>query len=243
MRTTLFQGDDQKSLLLIVVHHIVADRASLRTLAEELARLYSATSRDCAPELPNLTIQYGDYAKWQRSVSEEEWEPYWFYWRHQLGGERGNLKLLQKCPRHAIQIYNAAAHTFLIPTGLVAAIRKLGLNKGAKEAEVCLALFHALLLIYSDEKDFSIGITVSGLISVNTLLLPRTRKADRQCEDYVEGHPEAGRSSAFSDLRPAACFLHPTKLGCTRRHNSKGDASYQPGDKAPVSTRHGRAGP
>ena len=69
-----------------------------------------------------------------------------------------------------------------------------------------------------------------------------TRKADRQCEDYLESHAETSRCAAFSDLRPAACFLHATKLGSAGRHNSKGNASHQPRDKAPVSTRHGRAG-
>jgi hypothetical protein len=70
--------------------------------------------------------------------------------------------------------------------------------------------------------------------SLHLLQPARTRKADRQCEDYVEGHAETGRSFAFSDLRPAACFLHSTKLRCTGRYNSKGDASYQPRDKAPI---------
>ena len=78
----------------------------------------------------------------------------------------------------------------------------------------------------------------------SAFIFPSPRKPGRPIphrEDRLEGHVATSGCAAFSDLQLAACVLHTAKLGCTRRCHSKGHAAHEPGNQAPLSTRHGSA--
>jgi amino acid adenylation domain-containing protein len=158
IRFTLFQLNKRQSLLLIIVHHIVADTLSLRIIGKELGIVYDAAYKGDVPDLPAMPLQYGDYAIWQRSLSDHDWERHWFYWKHQLSSERANIELPLRRPRHNIQVYEPAVHSFSLSAEQLANVRRLSADMGVTEEDIFLAVFYSLLLIYSDPKTFLIGL-------------------------------------------------------------------------------------
>jgi len=93
------------------MHHIISDGWSLSVLFRELAVLYEAFSNSLPSPLPELPIQYGDFARWQRqwlqgAVLEEQLN----YWKDQLAGAPALIALPTDRPRPAIQRFNARTH-------------------------------------------------------------------------------------------------------------------------------------
>jgi amino acid adenylation domain-containing protein/non-ribosomal peptide synthase protein (TIGR01720 family) len=105
VRATLLRCGAEQSLLVVVVHHIAADRASLKIIASELSEIYTARTQRRDPFLSEDNYSYLDYALWQHRVPDHVWMPAWLYWKQQLGGDRANLELPSKRPRHAIHVF------------------------------------------------------------------------------------------------------------------------------------------
>jgi NRPS condensation-like uncharacterized protein len=90
-RTTLFRLSEQEHVLLVVMHHIVSDGWSLEVLLRDVPRIYAALCQGVPAELPELPIQYADYAYWQRqTLRGEALEEELSYWRGQLDGSLPN---------------------------------------------------------------------------------------------------------------------------------------------------------
>src|SRR5205085_8946831 len=87
LRVHLFRRTDAEHVLLLCVHHIVADFWSLAVLMSELGILYDAEKEDRVASLAPLTYQYADYVRWQEQMlAGEEGERLWAYWQRQLAG-------------------------------------------------------------------------------------------------------------------------------------------------------------
>jgi amino acid adenylation domain-containing protein/non-ribosomal peptide synthase protein (TIGR01720 family) len=93
VRAELIGISDHHSLCVITTSHLFADRRSLDLIAAEMAALYRAKARGASPQLPPVRLQYRDFVRWQRSLTDEVMEPLFFYWRRQLGG--GKLARLE----------------------------------------------------------------------------------------------------------------------------------------------------
>lgn len=120
LRTTLIKLDDHNHVLLSTIHHIISDGWSLGILMRELAALYKAFSSGEPSPLPDLSIQYVDFAQWQREwLRGEVLESQLSYWRRQLAGAPAVLELPTDRPRPAVQTFAGHVLAFTFPRALL----------------------------------------------------------------------------------------------------------------------------
>ena len=141
-------------MLLLTLHHIVSDGWSMGVLVRELAALYEAFRQGQPSPLPELPVQYADYAVWQRGwLQGEVLEAQLGYWKQQLAGAPPRLELPTDQPRPAVQSFQGAAVPVRLPRALSEAVEALAQREGATPFMVLLAAFQALLPRYSGQDD------------------------------------------------------------------------------------------
>ncbi|MCB2251007.1 non-ribosomal peptide synthetase [Pseudomonas chlororaphis] len=179
---TLVRLDDEEHLLLVTLHHIIADGWSLNVLIDEFSRLYAGASQGQAVALAPLPLQYADYGSWQRQwLAEGEGERQLAYWKQQLGDEHPSLGLATDHPRSAQQQHSAVRHSLRLGASLSEAIRQTAQAHEATPFMLLLTAFQSLLHRYSGQRDIRIGVPnanrprleTQGLIGffINTLVL------------------------------------------------------------------------
>ncbi|MCB0165296.1 MAG: amino acid adenylation domain-containing protein [Anaerolineae bacterium] len=162
VRAVLFQTSQTDMTLLVVVHHIIADRDSIRLIAHEVAAVYRAQATAQKQQLPQPVLQYADYALWQRTLPAEALEPLWFYWRWQLRGRPAALQLPEDHPRPAVHTYTQASTTFHINPTLIEQLRNLNPTGQDNLFKVLLTGFMVLFYRYTRQNEIVVGTTVSG---------------------------------------------------------------------------------
>ena len=181
VRTSLIQLDAKDYLFLLSMHHIVADGWSMEVFANEIRVLYPAFCLGLPSPLPDLPLQYADFAVWQREwLKGEVLEGQLAYWKEQLA----NLPALQlptDRPRPAVVTYRGARSPIVIPEPLCVELKALSQREGATLFMVLLAAFQILLHRYTGQGDIVIGAPIAnrnraeieGLIGffVNTLVM------------------------------------------------------------------------
>jgi amino acid adenylation domain-containing protein len=181
LRVTLLQSAPTESVLVLTMHHIVADGWSLGVLMRELAACYTAFVEGRSPNLPPLPLQYSDFAIRQRQELQGEiLENQLTYWRKQLQDLPG-LDLPDDRPHPATQTYRGATLPLHIPQPLTQALQSFSQQSGASLFMTLLAAFQTLLWRYTGQDDFAIGSPIAnrhhsdleGLIGffVNSLVL------------------------------------------------------------------------
>jgi len=174
-------GEDEQALL-ITMHHIVSDGWSIGVMVNELSTLYGAFLRGEADPLPELEVQYADYAAWQRQWMEGEiLQEQAEYWKRSLGGAPTLLELPTDRTRPAEQDYGGASIGLELDTKLTAGLKELSRRHGATLYMTLLAGWGALLARLSGQQEVVVGTPVAnrgrreieGLIGffVNTLAL------------------------------------------------------------------------
>ncbi|GLV55541.1 hypothetical protein KDH_23850 [Dictyobacter sp. S3.2.2.5] len=163
LRVKLLKIAADEHILLLTLHHCIADAWSIGILVNELSQLYSASLLDEEGQLPALPIQYADYALWQRqwlqgAVLEQQIR----YWRSALQGAPELLALPLDYARPAIQKQEGRAHTLRIPAELTAQLQELSVRAGATLFMTLLSAFQVLLLRYTGQDDMVIGTPVAG---------------------------------------------------------------------------------
>jgi hypothetical protein len=180
-RVTLLRLSSVEHLLLVALHHIISDGWSLRILLNELMTLYQAFNRGEPSPLPELPIQYGDYAVWQRErLRGATLERLLNYWRAQLGGLTALPLPTDRTPPIE-PTYRGNAESLILPQRLVDSLRALARQAGCTLFMVILTAFKVLLHRYTGQTDIVVGVPVAGrthpateaLIGffVNTLLM------------------------------------------------------------------------
>jgi amino acid adenylation domain-containing protein len=188
-RVILLRLSAEEHGLLLTVHHIVSDGWSMRVLLRELTVFYTAFSADCPSPLPELPVQYADFALWQRErLAGPELGRQVAYWRDRLGGDPPVLDLPLDRPRPALQTFRGAAARAVLPRGLADGLRRLGFGARASLFMVLIAGFAALLHRFSGQDNILVGTPVAGRVRpevegligffLNTLVL-RTDLAGR----------------------------------------------------------------
>jgi amino acid adenylation domain-containing protein/non-ribosomal peptide synthase protein (TIGR01720 family) len=163
LRICLFQLDDEDFVLAVVVHHIVSDGWSLGVFVRELVALYRAYAQGEPSPLPELPIQYGDYAAWQRRwMSGKILEEQLAYWTKQLQGAPPLLELPTDRPRPAVQTDRGAKRPLRYPKELADRLRDLGERGGATLFMTLLAAFQAFLSRYTGQHDIVLGTDVAN---------------------------------------------------------------------------------
>ncbi|WP_429794769.1 non-ribosomal peptide synthetase, partial [Brevibacillus borstelensis] len=141
----------------------VSDGWSLGILMKELTELYKAYTCGTEPNLPELQIQYADYALHQRNwLQGEVLERQLAYWKKQLSGSPPVLQLPTDKPRPPVQSYRGACEVFKIPNKLTTELKALGHRHGATLFMTLLAAFQALLCRYTGQEDIPVGTPVAG---------------------------------------------------------------------------------
>ncbi len=157
IRSKLLRLDREDHVLLLVIHHIAFDLWSLSVLVRDLSVLYTAACAGGRFPLPELSVQYADFAVWQREwLQGEVLQTQLAYWRRQLAGA-SVLKLSTDRPRPSVQTFRGATQSFVVSSELTAALKVLSRLEGATLFMGLLAAFTALLHSYSGQDDISVG--------------------------------------------------------------------------------------
>src|SRR5262249_8719023 len=150
LRARLVKLRQHEHLLLLTMHHIVTDSWSLSVLARELGSLYSAFSKGRGSPLPELPIQYADFAQWQRAqLTGNIIDQHLRFWQHCLKGAPEILALPADRRRPRVQTHEGRLYTFVVPPSIRDALTMLGRREGATLFMTMLATFKALLYRYT----------------------------------------------------------------------------------------------
>lgn len=161
MRVTVLQFESDEAILLLTLHHIVADGWSLGVLIRELASCYTALLENQSPELPSLPIQYTDFACWQRHHLQGSLKQQLQYWQKQLQ----DLPVLQfPCdrPRPAVQTYRGAIYPIQFSLALSQSLATLAQQSGSSLFILLLAAFQTLLYRYTGQEDIVVGSPIAN---------------------------------------------------------------------------------
>ncbi|MBF2007869.1 MAG: TauD/TfdA family dioxygenase [Chlorogloeopsis fritschii C42_A2020_084] len=162
LRCTLLHIHEQEHIVLFSIHHIVSDGWSMGVFVQELAALYAAFSVGKSSPLPELPIQYADFAIWQRQYLQgERLESLLSYWKQQLA----NLPVLQLPTirsRAEVKTNRGASHSFVIPASVVQEVRSLSQQAGVTLFMTLLASFKILLQRYCNQDDIVVGTDVAN---------------------------------------------------------------------------------
>ncbi|WP_122860145.1 non-ribosomal peptide synthetase, partial [Pseudomonas viridiflava] len=163
IRAHLLQVADERHVLLLTVHHIVADGWSMGVLTKELLALYPAFCQEQPDPLPLLAIQYADYAVWQRRwLTGERLQHQAAYWRQVLEGAPTLLTLPTDRPRPAQQDFAGASLALQLDTRLAADLRKLAQHQGVTLYMALMAAWATTLTRLSGQAEVVIGSPVAG---------------------------------------------------------------------------------
>jgi amino acid adenylation domain-containing protein len=168
-RASLFRLEPDEHLLVLTVHHVISDAWSLGVLFREIGALYRAFTRAEPSPLPDLPIQYADYAAWQRrTLQGKTLERELAYWREQLGALPPALELLTDRPRPSVQGTRGAKRSIVIPKRVSEGLTELSRREGATLFATLLAAFHTLLGRYTGQEDIVVGSPIAGRTQAET---------------------------------------------------------------------------
>lgn len=182
VRATLLRLSQEEHVLLVTMHHIITDGWSWGVFLRELSTLYAAFSTNQPSPLPELPIQYADFAVWQRDRIQNEFLATQLnYWKQQLKGELPVLQLPTDRQRPNSTTFSGAKQYFKFSASLTNALRKLSQREDSTLFMSLLAAFNVLLYRYTNQEDILIGSPIAnrnraeleGMLGlfVNTLVL------------------------------------------------------------------------
>ena len=182
LRAVLLRLEANNHVLLLTVHHIVSDGWSMGVFFRELSSLYNSFCAGKQSSLLELSIQYADFAVWQRQWLEGAvLEAQLSYWKDQLDGAQPVLELPTDRPRPSIQVYRGARHSLKLSSSLVMALKTLSRHEEVTFFMLLLAGFKVLLYRYTGQPDIIIGSPIANRnrreieeligLFVNTLVL------------------------------------------------------------------------
>lgn len=229
LRATLVRLSAEQHRLLLVVHHIVSDGWSMGLLVSEVGQLYGAYSRGVEPQLPELPLQYADYAEWQQEwLAGEPLRRQLEYWRRQLAGAPPFLELQSDRERPPVLSHRGAEQWASLDDELVRGTRELAQQAGVTTFTLMLAVFMVLLCRYTRREDIIVGTNsanrnrgaIQNLIGffVNNLVLRADLSGNptfRECLDRVRemtleayAHQDVPFELLVEELRPQRVRNH-----------------------------------
>jgi len=189
LRSTLFKLGGQDHVLLLTMHHIASDGWSQGVLLNELNEFYNGYCAGLPPKLPELSIQYADFAIWQREIFQgQTLAQDLTYWREQLSGAPAVLRLPTDHQRPELQTYRGARQSLTLSKALTESLKDLSRQERVTLFMTLLAGFNTLLFRYTGQEDILVGTPVAnrnrvefeGLVGflVNTLVLRTNLSGD-----------------------------------------------------------------
>ena len=163
VRTSLVRMEPMDHRLVLVLHHIIYDGWSTRLLMRECAALYEAFSEGKPSPLPELPVQYSDFARWQRQwLTGAVLEKQLSYWKERLRGSVSPLELPADRPRGDADTSTAVRAGKVLPVDLLRSLQSVGQRHSATLFMTLLAAFHTLLSRLSGQDGIVLGIPIAG---------------------------------------------------------------------------------
>jgi amino acid adenylation domain-containing protein len=158
MRAALLHCAPNEDILFLGMHHIGTDGWSQQVIFSDLMRLYDAFHSNREPDLPELPVQYSDYAAWQREwLSGDNLTDYINHWKEILSGELPIIELPTDRPRPMVQTPHGARYYFMFPPSLLSQIKSFCLKQRITLFHYFLAGYALMLLRYTGHEDIIIG--------------------------------------------------------------------------------------
>jgi amino acid adenylation domain-containing protein len=165
LRPMLLQLGDEEFIFAVVIHHIAIDGWSLRLFIHEIASFYSAFLDGRKPELHRITVQYVDFARWQRRwMTGDVLARHRDYWRDKLGTSPPLLNLRSDFTPGPIRTFDSSVFHVAINSDALARLKEISRRAGATLFAVLLGAFATLLMRYSGQEDFIIGSIMSARV-------------------------------------------------------------------------------
>ncbi|GHH24559.1 non-ribosomal peptide synthetase [Streptomyces rubradiris] len=159
LRVRLLRTGPDRSVLVVAMHHLVSDRWSTAVFLNELSELYEARAAGRPAQLPELPVQYGDFAAWQHEhLDRGGWQRGLAYWREHLAGAPAVLDLPTDRPRPPVQGFNGGSVPVDLPPALNGELAALAKRHGATPYMALLAVFQTLLHRYTGQDDIVVGV-------------------------------------------------------------------------------------
>ncbi|MEV6694568.1 amino acid adenylation domain-containing protein [Micromonospora sp. NPDC051196] len=166
LRATLYRTGEDRHVFALSMHHVVIDGWSIDILCDELGRLYNAFLEHRESPLPELPVQYGDFALWQRDRLADVLDTGLAYWKGRLAHLSGELELPTDRPRPRVQTYRGAVTDRWLSAQLRTDLEQLGRRHDATLFMTLLAGFQTLLHHYSGATEICVGTPVAGRTEV-----------------------------------------------------------------------------
>ena len=163
IRLGLYVLNNEQYLLLVIVHHTIADGWSLGIFLQELMIFYQEINSGRFTKPKELPIQYADFAHWQTdNMHGEVMQSAMRYWKKQLGGELPILQLHTDQPRSARQTFSGASHRFVLSKDLTGALEKFSRQEDVTMFMTLLTAYYMLLHRYSGQDEILVGTPVAN---------------------------------------------------------------------------------
>src|ERR1700704_553714 len=195
-RTLLVRLNKDQYLLVLAMHHIITDGWSISILFRELARSYEGFVDGKEPDLPELPVQYAEYAQWQREYSRSDAVVNQVeYWKNKLAGAQTILDLPVDHTRPSTHSWHGATEDLTLDSRVMAELKKFAQQEGATLFMASMAVFQALLWHYTGQENILVGsptaarsqIEIENLVGffVNTLVFRADFSGDMTFRDLV----------------------------------------------------------
>ena len=229
LRVKLLRLRADEHVLLLTLHHIVSDGWSMNVLIDEFTAFYDAHQQGLPAQLPSLTIQYSDYALWQRRWLEAgEQARQLEYWQAQLGDEHPPLELPLDHPRPAVSSYRGVRQEFVVDHQLVEQLRGLAQRHNITLFMLLLGSFNVLLHRYTGQSDIRVGVPIAnrnrneveGLIGffVNTQVLRTRLDGQSRVSDVLQAVKQAALGAQAHQDLPFERLVEALKLERSLSH-------------------------
>ncbi|TCP54511.1 amino acid adenylation domain-containing protein [Tumebacillus sp. BK434] len=163
LRTTLLKLGAEEHVLLVTLHHIIADGWSMGVLIREMGAYYRALLHGEPDPLPELPIQYADYANWQKEyLTSGVLDQQLAYWQDKLQGPLPVLDLPTDFARPAVQTLKGTFREFFLDKELTDRLKEVSLQEGVSLFMTLLAAFNVLLHRYTGQNDLIVGTPIAG---------------------------------------------------------------------------------
>ncbi len=197
LRIKVLQQAPEEYVIILNMHHIISDGWSMGVLMNEVGSLYSAFSKGLPSPLPELEIQYVDFAAWQRKwLSGQTLEQQLNFWKEKLGHGSPPLQLPTDYPRPNTLSFNGAHLHFKIESELAKRIKEFSQKQDLTLFMTLLGAFMILLHKYSHQQDISVGTPIANrnrseiekLIGffVNTLVMRADLDVDQTVKAFLQ---------------------------------------------------------
>ena len=234
LRTKLVRLTDEDHLLLVTLHHTVGDRWSMLVLRRELGQLYQAFSQKRPSPLPDLPIQFTDFALWERRLMESElMQTQLTYWKNQLAAPLPRLAFPKVHRRNKRRSFRTGRKEVSVEKDLFAAIKALASRENCTPFMVMLAALNVVIHIYTGEQDIRVGTLVANrrfretenLIGyfVNAVVLRVRLKPDMSWKDLLKQVREVTLGAYAHQELPFGCLAH----ALDQEGSVKGDSLIQ----------------